>query len=157
MEKYIFATIMLCFIGVGIWLGKDSRKLNGYQKLILFPYFFKFIGIAWTVISTILVVIVGLNELKLWQVIFYQNINLGLFFVCFSRDKNEDELSNTVRLHSLYHSVISGFTVVILFSFLNFLNGDKDLTYPARQLITIILGVYTFSYSALKRKVFYGK
>ncbi|HYQ56026.1 MAG TPA: hypothetical protein VEP89_01680 [Draconibacterium sp.] len=157
MEKLIYALLTLVYLGVGSWLVKGQKKNSITQSLRLFPYLFKIIGYIWVGISLIMVVVWGLKSLEVWQIIAHHNLNLGLFLLCFARDKREDELSNLVRLRAFYYSVVSGFVVVILFNFLNLVLGDDELSYPSRALITIILAVYAFSYSTLKRKVFYGK
>ena len=157
MEKYVFAVIVIVFLGVAYFLYPRKSKDNILQGLILFPHWFKPIGIIWALVSFVLVAFLDVQNEPVWKVIAIHSINLGLFFVCFSKDKLEDELTNSIRLHAFYTSVVSGFVILVLMHFLDFLLGNNDFIYPARQLITVILIVYAFSYASIKRKVFYGK
>lgn len=157
MEKYVFAVIVVVFLEVVYFLFPRKSKDNILQGLILFPHWFKPIGIVWALLSFILVPIFALQNEEVWKVITIYSVNLGLFFVCFSKDKLEDELTNSIRLHAFYTSVISGFAFLVLMHFLDFLLGNNDYAYPARQFMTLILVVYAFSYASIKRKVFYGK
>lgn len=157
MEKYVFAVIVLVFLGLAYFLFPRKPKGNNLRSLVLFPHWFKPLGIVLALVSFVLVAFLDFTDEEIWKGIATHCINMGLFFVCFSKDKLEDELTNTVRLHAFYTSVISGFAFLVLMHFLDYVMGNDEYIYPARQLITIILAVYAFRYAALKRKVFYGK
>ncbi len=158
MEVYIFALITVAFLGA-IWFGSRNAKSmhNFSQQLILFPNIFKALGVLLVVISVAMVVHSAMHEKEVWKSIAMHSTNLGLFFYCFAKDKLEDELTSSVRLRAFYTSVISGIILLVFTSFIEFLMGDKEYVYSATKLVTVILAVYAFSYTSLKRKVFYGK
>lgn len=158
MEIYIFAAITAAFIGA-VWFGNRNAKSNNEfsQQLILFPTYFKSLGLILAVISVPMVIYFFMQEKEVWQSITHHSINLALFFYCFAKDKQEDELTSSVRLRAFYTSVISGIILLVFTSFIELLMGDKEYVYPATKLVTIILAVYAFSYASLKRKLFYGK
>lgn len=158
MGKVIFGLIVAVFIA-SIWLGgrKNKSKKELDHQLFLFPNFFKPIGLIIAIVSVVLVAYSDTQDAETWKAIAMHSINLGLFFYCFAKDKQEDELTASVRLRSFYTSVISGIILLIIMHFIDFLLGNESYVYPARQFITILLGVYAFSFASLKRKVFYGK
>lgn len=157
MEKYIFAAFVIVFLGIGFFMIRKKSEKNISEGLLLFPHSFKPIGIVWALVSFVLVAFLDFRDEPVWKAIASHSINLGLFLVCFSKDKLEDELTNSIRLHAFYTSVVAGFVVLILMHFLDFLLGNNGYVYPARQFVTIILAVYAFRYASIKRKVFYGK
>jgi hypothetical protein len=157
MEKYIFVVVVLVLFVGGFFLNRKKSVKNISEGLILFPHWFKQIGILLAFLSFVVVEFLDFPEEDIWRVVSHHGINLGLFVVCFSKDRLEDELTNFIRLRAFYTSVIVGFMVVILAQSLIYLIGDENAVYPARNLITMILVVYAFSFASLKRKVFYGK
>lgn len=153
MKTYIFLIFVILFIGAGIWLGSKKSKENISESLPLFPRYFKIIGFIWTLVSLGLIAYSDTQHEEIWKIIFNYSANLGLVFICFSKDKIEDELTNSIRLRSFYTSVIAGFIVLVILNFANFMLGDEISDYPARQLVTVILATYAFGYASLKRKV----
>jgi hypothetical protein len=158
MEKFIFGLIVAAFI-VAILLGRKANKTKkelDYQ-LFLFPNYFRSIGLIIAIVSVVFVAYLDFHGEELWKTIAIHSINLGLFFYCFAKDKQEDELTGTVRLRSFYNSVLAGIVFVVLIHFMEFLLGNEQYVYPAKQFITLLLFVYAISFAILKRKVFYGK
>jgi Na+/H+-translocating membrane pyrophosphatase len=157
MESYVFAIVVVLFFSAFYFLNRKRREKDFLNRLVLFPHWLKPIGIVWALLSFVLVAILDFSDEQSWKVIANHSINFGLFFVCFARDKQEDELSNSIRLHAFYTSMVAGFCVLVLIHFFDFILGNTDYVYPARQFVTLVLGVYAFRYAAIKRKVFYGR
>jgi hypothetical protein len=158
METLVFGIVVAIFIAAGIWIGSSKSGKDLTLGLVLFPNIFKTIGIIVIVLSIIFVAYSNTLHEEIWKLIGRHCLNLGLFIYCFSRDKLEDELIKTVRLRSFYTSVIAAIIVNVLLNFLNFvIVGDKPYIEASDNLVTIMLGVYAFSFGSLKRKVFYGK
>lgn len=157
MEKYVFALVVVVFLGMGYFMNRKKSADNISNGLILFPHWFKSIGIFWALASFVLVFVFASREEQIWKAISTHSINIGLFLVCFSKDKLEDELTNSIRLRAFYTSVVTGFCVVVFSYFVENLTGNTEYIYPAEKLITIILFVYAFQYASIKRKVFYGR
>jgi hypothetical protein len=157
METLVFGIVVAIFIAAGAWIGSSKSEKDLTLGLVLFPNIFKTIGIIITVVSIAFVTYFALHIKEIWESIVMHGINLGLFFYCFAKDKLEDELTRSVRLRAFYTSVIVGIVLLVSTSFVEFLMGDKEYVYSATKLVTVILGVYAFSYVKLRRKVFYGK
>lgn len=158
MEKIVFGVIVAAFIAAILL----SRKTNKSKKeldhqLFLFPNYFKIIGLIIAIASIIFVAYSATQDEETWKAIANHSINLGLFFYCFAKDKQEDELISIVRLRSFYNSVLAGIGFIVLMHFMEFLMGNEAYVYPTRQFMTILLGVYAFSFASLKRKLYYGK
>jgi predicted membrane channel-forming protein YqfA (hemolysin III family) len=152
MKTIIVICVVLLFIALGIWILKDNPEKAVFKKLILFPQWFKYLGIVIFLVGAILPFELGLlyegqNFLGL------QIANMGLFLICFSKDKNEDEMINLIRLKSLYRSVIMGFLYsAIVFAIRVFSNNEGEHT-PATQLVMFILLVYLFNFYITKSRI----
>lgn len=152
MKAPIVIVVVLLFIGLGMWITKDKPEKALYKKLVLFPLWFKYLGLAIFLGGAILpfeldLLYEGKNILGL------QIANLGLFLTCFSKDKNEDEMINLIRLKSFYRSVIMGFLYsAIIFAVNVFSDNDGNHT-PATQLTMFILLVYLLNFYITKYKI----
>jgi ABC-type xylose transport system permease subunit len=118
----------------------------------LFPRWVKYAGVVVFFVSVIIpfytnLLIEGKNYLGVTFA------NLGLFLICFSRDKLEDEMSNLIRLKSFYRSVALGFVYVFVFTAIDFILGNTFDLIPAVQLVTFILLVYLANYYITKSKI----
>lgn len=148
----IIAAIL--FVALFSWLFKEKKEKAVFKKLVLFPRWFKFLGLSIFVVSVIVpfhssidLLIDGKNYIGL------NFANLGLFLLCFSKDKQEDEMSNLIRLKSFYRSVVIGFAYVFVITAVEFIQGERFDSIPAIQLVTFILLVYLVSYYITKSKI----
>ena len=157
MGKYILALVVVGIMGTAVFMYQKKSMPRISKGLILFPYWCKPLGILLALMAFVLNSFFELPDEQMWKAIAENSINIGLFLFCFSRDRNEDELSNSVRLKVFYTSVVAGFVFFILLQSGNLLLGDIDYVFPARQLITIVLLIYAFRYTTVKRKVFFGR
>lgn len=158
METLIFGLVVALFLGFGIWIGRTKSEKGLPLSLHLLPHAFKLVGLLIAILAFVFVAYSDFENQEIWKQIGRHCINLGLFIYCFSKDKAEDELTNSIRLRSLFTSVISVIIVNILINFLNtLLGGGESQIEAADKLITLMFFVYAFSFASLKRKVFYGR
>ena len=152
IKSILFTIAAILSLGIFIWLFKEKKEDAVFKKIKLFPQWFKYIGFIIFIISAIIpfyanLLIEGKNYLGLTFA------NLGLFMVCFSRDKLEDEMSNLIRLKSFYRSVTLGFVYVFVFTAIEFIQEDQFDSISAVQLVTFILLVYLANYYITKSKI----
>lgn len=147
--------LVLVFLSIGLvsWLFRDKNEDAVFKKLKLFPRWFKFLGLVIILCSVSLpwifksLLVEGSNCLGMIY------INFGLFLICFSRDKIEDEMSNIIRLKSFYRSFGAG---VVGFFFLTYIENsvsDDFSQLSADTLLATILGIYLLSYYVTKSKI----
>ncbi len=147
LKSVLFAIAAILFIAVFLWLFTEKNEDEVFKKLKLFPRWMKIVGIVIFISGVIIPFHSNLNLLiggKNYLGITFAN--LGLFLICFSRDKLEDEMSNLIRLKSFYRSVALGFAYVFVFTALEFVHGDEFELMPAMQVVTFILFIYLVNY-----------
>lgn len=152
LKSILFALAAILAFGLFVWLFKEKKEDAVFKKIKLFPRWIKYIGLVIFFVSVIVpfhtgLLIEGKNYLGLTFA------NLGLFLICFSRDKLEDEMSNLIRLKSFYRSVVFGFVYTFMFTAIEFIHGNKFELIPAIQLVTFILLVYLANYYITKSKI----
>jgi hypothetical protein len=152
LKETLFIIAAVLFAGIFLWAFREKKEVAVFNKLILFPRWFKYIGLVIFVLSAILpfsmdLLIDGKNYIGL------NFANLGLFIICFSRDKIEDEMTNLVRLKSFYRSVVLGFVYVSVMSAIYILGERSIENTLAVQLVFVILFSYLNSYYITKWKI----
>lgn len=152
LRSILFALAAVVFFSIFVWLFKEKKEDAVFKKIKLFPRWIKYVGMIIFFVSAIVpfyteLLIEGENYLGLTFA------NLGLFIICFSRDKLEDEMSNLIRLKSFYRSVVLGFVYVFVFTAIEFIYEDEFDFIPAVQLVTFILLVYLANYYITKSKI----
>ena len=154
IKSILFVVAAILFVGLFFWLFKEKKEEAVFKKLVLFPRWFKYVGLFVFVAAVIIpfhskfdLLIDGKNYVGL------NFANLGLFLICFSRDKHEDEMSNLIRLKAFYRSVILGFVYVFVMTATEFIHGERFESIPAVQLITFTLLIYLVDYYITKSKI----
>jgi hypothetical protein len=134
-----------------------ERKRNK-KDIPLFPGYFKLIGsilillaiVPAIIFISILDVTWSIPAKELFKTYTYDTFILGLFFIAWSRDKVEDELTFAIRLKSLVFAFFSIIFYVILTPLIDFLlQVNDDLT--ARSVVFIMLVEYLGMYYWQKR------
>ena len=119
-----------------------SKKIT----TILFPNYFKKIGVGLILLSFIVLVILGYYKLlpnfpEMKQQMEKFLFVLGLLFICFSREKNEDELVDRIRMQTLkvtfYYSVLFYLIDLLLPN-----SFSLDIIHSSFQFITFQLCTY---------------
>ena len=153
LVQLLLLVLVVLSIGLVSWLFKDKNEDAVFKKLKLFPRWFKFLGLVIVICAVSLpwifqqLLVDGGNHLGSIYIIF------GLFLICFSRDKIEDEMSNIIRLKSFYRSFGAG---VVGFYFLTYIENsvsDDFSQLSADTLLAVILGFYLVSYYVTKSKI----
>lgn len=156
IKSILVIVAALVFFGLFIWISSEKKEVAVFKKLRLLPRWVKVLGLVVFVSSAILpfefdTLIDGSNYIGL------NFANIGLFLICFSKDKLEDEMTNMIRLKSLYRSVILGFVYATVFYAIDFIYENEVKGTSAIQLVFIILFFYLINYNVTKLKIRRGK
>ena len=139
------------FFLITSWVFNDKSESFVFKSLKLLPHWMKYIGLMWAILSVILPIIFdfmfdGKNSLGI------QSANIGLLIICFSKDRDEDEMTNNLRLKSFYKSSILGFAFIMIMDFVELSLGGKSFT-SSYGLVAIVLSAYLFNFYAIKSKI----
>jgi cytochrome c biogenesis protein CcdA len=129
-------------------------KTSKYGRGLL-PTYFKIVGIA-VILSSFVVMYLLKNvftpeQKPIAKVISLNIAIIGLFFIAWTRDKIEDEMSVQMRFHSMAGAFLFGFMYAVLHPFIGFFLNDPELDISGQQLIMTMLMFFIFTY-AIKRK-----
>jgi len=152
LKKILVIVLVVVFFALMMWLMGTKPEKEVFKKLRLFPYWFKFLGVFIIVPAMILPFVFDFlyNGKNYFGI---NTANLGLFFICFSRDKIEDEMTNLIRLKSFYRSVLVGFFYVFVMYLFDVLGGDEGNHVIGSQVVFMILFIYLMNYYTTKSKI----
>lgn len=88
---------------------------------------------------------------EILKLIFMDLFMLGLFFVAFSRDKVEDELTIIIRLRAMSATFGFGILCAIIYPLVGLVFGDPIEYIEGNKLIIFMLFNYLFNYYLQKR------
>ncbi len=134
-----------------------ENKIIKKQRYLI-PHYFRKIGLIITIAAIIIPVIVklmGINIIhskkEILKLISIDLFMLGLFFVAFSRDKVEDELTIIIRLRAMSATFCFGIVFAIIYPTTYLVFGDPIEYIEGNKLIIIMLFNYLINYYSLKR------
>lgn len=124
----------------------------------LFPNYFKKIGIALMVLGFVPAIVVKTVNIELVQsqkdvlrMVTLNSFILGLFFVAWSKDKIEDEMTVLIKLKSLAFAFSWGVIYVIIKPITDLLFENPIEGLSAQSLLMSMLFVYLFMYFLQKQ------
>lgn len=152
IKSILLIVAALVFLGLSVWTGGEKKEVAVFKKLCLFPRWVKIIGLV--VFASSLILPFKFDMLMGGKNYIGANFaNIGLFLICFSKDKLEDEMTNMIRLKSLYRSVIISFVYATAFFAIYVVNDKQAEHTPAIGLVFIILFFYFINYNVTKFKI----
>jgi len=138
-------------------------KLSDYfnKPLNLLPNYFKKIGLGFILVSVVFVVSVKISGIHLtaenkemMKTIFWDILIIGMLFIAFSKEKDEDELNMLIRLKAL----ASAFFYIVILKIVNDvfnLIGHEDFNNYNSYFFQMMVWYFFVYYSAklfLKRE-----
>ena len=129
---------------------------NRKKQLILLPNYFKIIGIAAIAFDALFLISNIIFDLRspLYIQLMYVILIVGLFFIGWSKAKQEDELNTMLR----FQAISFAFIFAIFYVFINYLGkfiplSDEFLySISAYRLIIIMLVAYIITYYMLRQR-----
>lgn len=135
---------------------KQSKSTNSIAAL--FPNYFKKIGlgmiltsIAVVLITKFLAVEITETQKEIYKSIFFDVFILGLFFIAWSKDKIEDEMTLLIRLKAIGFTFMTSVFYLILRPLVDIILGDTPNDMSAPELMMFMLFMYILFYKMQKR------
>lgn len=139
----ILSVVLVFLLG---WL--IPKKGNGFDllqvRLDLFPRWFKLASTIWALIAAVLVVFI-FRATEGVEYFLVGNLNIALFLFYFSKEKNEDEYSEQLRLKAFFYSFISFVGVLIIVGALEGSNLSVPSFLGEHIFVQLLLGVALIS------------
>lgn len=152
MKTAIIILAAILFVVVINKIIKDHPEKELFKQLSLFPRWVKYLGVFWFIISLIIHYYLEFN-IKQENFAALHSMSFGIFLICFSRDKIEDEMTNVVRLKSFCRSVILVYVTVTIYYMVHYLMGYPDFSTPASQILLFIFIIYLANFNIAKSKL----
>ena len=128
-----------------------------FNRFILFPNYFKKIGIGILIVSFFISIILkktGLIpiDLDLALLIHHEGLIIGLLIIAFSKDKLEDELTTQIRIHSLVRAFLFVTVYFLVSPIVHFFTKSKTQVFNDSSFILVmILVFYLFMFYRMKK------
>jgi hypothetical protein len=138
----ILAVILVFLLG---WLLPKSGKTYDVFKLHLdlFPNWFKWIGIIWFIVTFLVnLVVLHFEEPGLYFLLV--NANFSLFVILFSKEKQEDEFSEQVRLKAFVYAFVSFAAVIIIYGAIQGSGLVTPTVFSEFTFVLILMGIAHF-------------
>jgi len=127
------------------------------RKPFLFPRSFKKIGILLTAasIATLIIIketgiIVEPSQIALFKMVAHSGVFLGLFFIGWSRDKMEDEMTISLRLKSASSAFVFGILYSIISPIVDITFREPIQVLSGSSLLISMLLIHIMTYYILK-------
>lgn len=139
----LFLAVILVFL-LGWLLPKSGKTYDVFKlHLDLFPHWFKKMGVAWF-IATFLIVLFVLDFKDSGLCFLLANANFSLFVILFSKEKQEDEFSEQVRLKAFVYAFISFVGVIILYGAIKESSLVIPEVFSSFAFVLIFMGIALF-------------
>lgn len=155
-SKIITLGLMLAIIVIALFTSKfNSNKQYEIKKQIrLFPFWVKYLGMLIT-ISSIVFYWCNLNlfdEQSTTDFFWPFGIAIGLLTISISKEKNEDEMTMSLRLNSVFFSFFVGIMSHLMFVLLELLAGGNIDHFNSLYATNFILFAYVIYFHWTKRR-----
>ena len=132
-------------------------KLSDYfnKPLNLLPNYFKKIGLGFILASVVFVVSVKISGIhftaekkEMMKTIFWDILIIGMLFIAFSKEKDEDELTMLIRMKAL----ASAFVYIVIFKIVSDVFGiiDQEIIGNMNGYFFQMMAWYFFVYYSAK-------
>jgi len=137
---------------------KQSQAIN--NTAAFFPNYFKKIGLGLVLLAIALAV--GLKFLAVeitvgkedfYKVLFFNILILGFFFIAWSKDKFEDEMTMQIRMKAVGFTFATAVFYIIFRPIVDLILQDPVTKMSAQELIIFMLFMYIIFYKLQKRNV----
>lgn len=157
MEKTKIITIAIMFtISLIVFLSsrfKSSKQYEVRKVIRLFPFWVKYLGIVISILSILIHWSYMSDELTVLSSFWDFGLVIGLIIISLSKERNEDEMTMSIRLNSIFISFFLGILVYILFQLLARLDGENVSSYNSLYVTTYILLSYVLIFHLTKKRM----
>ncbi len=157
MEKPKIITLAIMFVIIMIIILSSKFKSNKQyeitRKIRLFPFWVKYLGIIISILSIIIHWSNLSDEPTVLSSFWQFGFAIGLLIIGLSKEKNEDEMTMSLRLNSVFISFFGGIIGHILFVLLELLFGGNIDSFNSLYLTNFVLILYVLNFYMTKKRV----
>lgn len=135
---------------------KQSQAIN--NTAAFFPNYFKKIGLGLIIVAIALPLSAKFLKLEVtevqkdfYKVLFFNVLILGLFFVAWSKDKFEDEMTMQIRMKAIGFTFMTSVFYIIFRPVIDLILQDPVTNMSAQELMIFMLFMYILFYKLQKR------
>ena len=157
MEKTKIITIAIMAIIVLIVLLSNNFKMRKQYEvskmLRLFPFWIKYLGMVISVTSILFHWITMPEESTVLHSLWEFGLIIGLILIGLSKERNEDEMTMSVRLNSIFISFFIGILAHLFLVLLEILAGGNVDTYNSLFVTTYMLIMYFIIFHVSRKRL----
>lgn len=157
MEKTRIITLAILFILVLIVLLSSkfkTRKQYEVSKVFrLFPFWIKYLGIVLSISSVLFHWITISDEPTELHSFWEFGLVIGLILICLSKERNEDEMTMSIRLNAIFISFFSGILAHLLLVLLEILYGGNVNSFNSLYVTNYMLIMYVIIFHLSKKRL----
>ncbi len=132
---------------------KSSKQYEVSKIFRLFPFWIKYIGIVISILS-ILFHWSNLSDEPSVLGSFWQfGLLVGFLIICLSKERNEDEMTMSIRLNSIFISFFSGIVAHVFIVLLGIIDGGDVNSFNSLYVTNYILLMYVIIFHLTKKRM----
>ena len=135
---------------------KQSQAIN--NTAAFFPNYFKKIGLGLILVAIALPLSAKFlapetieHQKDFYKVLFFNVLILGLFFIAWSKDKFEDEMTMQLRMKAIGFTLMTSVFYIIFRPIVDLVMQEPVTAMTAQELMMFILFMYILFYKLQKR------
>ena len=132
---------------------KSSKQYEVSKVIRLFPFWVKYLGIVISILSILIHWSYMSDELTVLSSFWDFGLVIGLIIISLSKERNEDEMTMSIRLNSVFISFFLGILFYILFQLLARLDGENVSSHNSLYVTTYILLSYVLIFHLTKKRM----
>lgn len=132
---------------------KSSKQYEVSKVIRLFPFWVKYLGIVISVLSIVFHMSNLPDEAPVLSPFWQFGLAIGLIIISLSKERNEDEMTMSLRLNSIFISFFTGILVHIFIVLLGILDGESVNSYSSLYVTNYMLFMYVTIFHLTKKKM----
>lgn len=157
MEKTRIITLAILFILVLIVLLSSkfkTRKQYEVSKVFrLFPFWIKYLGIVLSISSVLFHWITISDEPTVLNSFWEFGLIIGLILICLSKERNEDEMTMSIRLNAVFTAFFSGILAHLFIVLIEILDGGNVNSFNSLYVTNYMLIMYVIIFHLSKKRL----
>ena len=157
MEKTKIITIAIMVIIVliaSISMRFKTRKQYEVSKVFrLFPFWIKYLGIVLSIASILFHWKTLSDEPTILHSFWEFGLVIGLILICLSNERNEDEMTMSIRLNAIFISFFTGILAHLFIVLIEILDGGNVNSYNSLFVTIYMLIMYVIIFHITKKRL----
>jgi hypothetical protein len=132
---------------------KMSKQYEASKLFRLFPFWIKYLGIVISVLSIVFHWSHLSDEPSVLGSFWQFGLLIGFLIICLSKERNEDEMTMSIRLNSIFISFFSGILAHVLIVLLGILDGGDVNSFNSLYVTNYVLFMYLIVFHLTKNRM----